>query len=314
MSTNPGKRCCILGGCGFIGSVVSAHAVRAGWKVRVFDREGVDPWRLSPILGDVELVRGDLMNQGDIQGALDGCDSVLHFIGTTIPQTSMRDISFDIETNVLATVRLLEQVREYGIKQFFFSSSGGTVYGQPATHSPIREDHPTEPISAYGIGKLTIEKYIRLFADESGIRACVLRTSNPYGGNQTPDRPQGAVSVFLHRVLTGQEITLWGDGSVVRDYLFQEDLAEAVMSLLDDPDASGVFNLGSGVGHSLLEVLSTVEKAVNRRAQLVMLPRRSFDVPYNVLDTSRLHQHTGWRARTTLEQGIRKILETRARG
>ena len=179
---------------------------------------------------------------------------------------------------------------------------------------PIPEDHPTDPICAYGISKLMAEKYIRLFASEQGMHSVILRIANPYGENQDPKRPQGAVSVFLDRATTGGEISLWGDGSVVRDYIYQEDVGQAVAAVMASPDAEGIYNLGSGQGHSLSEVLGAVEAVLGRRIAVNHLAGRSFDVPFNVLDCSRLQGHSSWRPSTSLTQGITRMLEARDRG
>ena len=304
---NDDKRCLVLGGCGFLGSVVTRRLVRNGWTVRVFDKEGSDTARLHSVLSRIELVRGDFMNLGDLRGAMEDMPSVLHFIGTTIPQSSMNDIKFDVETNVLPTVRLLELMLNAGGSRLLFASSGGTVYGKTDQRVPIPESHPTNPIAAYGISKLMIEKFIHLFSVNYGLPSVILRFANPYGESQSLTRPQGAVGAFVRSVLQGTPIRIWGDGSVVRDYVYEEDLAESVESVLLNRNVAGVYNVGTGKGTSLTELANTVGRIFAREPKIVFEPGRSFDVPYNVLDVSKIGKATGWKAASTLEDGLKKM-------
>lgn len=306
---NSGRRCLVLGGCGFLGSVVVRTLVAAGWQVRVFDKEGVDASRLSSVLSSIEIMTGDFMNLGDLARALEDMPIVLHFIGTTIPQSSMNDIHFDIETNLLPTVRLLELMRSRPGQRLVYASSGGTVYGIARQHSPIPEDADTDPISSYGISKLSIEKYIRLFGYNYGLPYVILRFANPYGESQYTSRPQGAVGVFLHKVLRGEEISIWGDGSVVRDYVYEADVALAAKAVLDTPQMpSGSYNVGTGVGTTLNDLLAVIRTESGRSPRVCYDPSRRFDVPYNVLDISRITRETGWVPRYSLEEGVRKMM------
>lgn len=303
------KKCLVLGGCGFLGSVVVRNLVSKGWSVRVFDKEGVDTSRLASVLHLIEMINGDFMNLGDLSRALDDMPVVLHFIGTTIPQSSMNDIHFDIETNLLPTVRLLELMRVRPGQRLVYASSGGTVYGIAPGASPLLENAVTEPISSYGISKLSIEKYIRLFGYNYGLPHVVLRFANPYGESQYTGRPQGAVGVFLHKIMHGEEISVWGDGSVVRDYIYEEDVALAVESVLNSPQiSSGIYNVGTGKGHTLNELLEIIRKVSGVDCNVCYDRSRSFDVPYNVLDISKITGETGWTPRYSLEDGIGKML------
>lgn len=161
-------------------------------------------------------MEGDLGNHGLIREALEGIDVVFHLASTTLPKTSNDDPGYDVRSNVVDTIQLLEACVDAGVRKVIFASSGGTVYGVPE-RLPIKEDHPTNPISSYGIVKLTIEKYLGLFHYLYGLDYAALRISNPYGPYQDPAGQQGAISVFLHRILSGQPIAIWGDGEIVRE-------------------------------------------------------------------------------------------------
>jgi UDP-glucose 4-epimerase len=307
-AVDAGGACLVLGGCGFLGSVVTRRLVRSGKRVRVFDKEGVDTWRLQSVLPQIDLRFGDFMNVGDLTSALDGIDTVLHFIGTTIPQTSMNDMQFDIESNVLTTVRLLELMSTRKAQRLIFSSSGGTVYGIPQQERPLSELDPTEPIAAYGVSKLMIEKIIKLFDYNYGIPSVILRISNPFGESQHPSRPQGAVGVFLHKALRGETIPVWGDGSVVRDYIYQTDVASAVEAVLANPQVSGIYNVGTGIGHSLNQVLEVIRSTTGEPCRVAFNPARSFDVPYNVLAIDKLRDATGWTPRYSVAEGVKEFV------
>lgn len=312
MESNCNKRCLVLGGCGFLGSVVVRHLVGQGWHVRVLDKEGVDTARLFSVLPSLEMMYGDFMNGGDLERALEGMPTVLHFIGTTIPQSSMNDIHFDIETNLLPTIRLLELMRTRPRQRLVYASSGGTVYGIAPQPTPLKENSLTDPISSYGISKLSIEKYIRLFGYNYGLPYSILRFANPYGASQQTTRPQGAVGVFLHKIMQDEEISIWGDGSVIRDYIYEEDVALAVEAVLDAADkSSGIYNVGTGKGTSLNELLEIIRRVSGREGRVCHDPSRSFDVPYNVLDISKIALETGWTPRYSLEEGVRKMLSGR---
>jgi UDP-glucose 4-epimerase len=305
------KRCLVLGGCGFLGSVIVRNLVNKGWHVRVFDKEGVDTSRLLSVMSSVEMMTGDFMNVGDLSQALEDIPVVLHFIGTTIPQSSMNDIHFDIETNLLPTVRLLELMRSRPGQRLVYASSGGTIYGIAPQQLPILENAVTEPISSYGISKLSIEKYIRLFSYNYGLPYVVLRFANPYGESQYTGRPQGAVGVFLHKIMRGEEISIWGDGSVVRDYIYEEDVAIAVGAVLDSPQMpSAIYNVGTGTGTNLNKILEIIGRVSGLKYSVSYDPSRKFDVPYNVLDISKITSETGWTPRYSLEDGIRNMMKS----
>lgn len=303
------KSCVVLGGCGFLGSVITRRLVGEGWRVRVFDKEGVDTWRLHAVLPQIELLTGDFMNVADLARATHDMPTVLHFIGTTIPQSSMNDIQFDIETNIMPTVRLLELMRERPGQRLVYASSGGTVYGVADQQRPLVETDPTEPIASYGVSKLTIEKYIRLFGYNYGVPHVILRLANPYGESQSVGRPQGAVGVFLHKALHDEEISIWGDGSVVRDYIYEVDVASAVEAILNASIPSGIYNVGSGLGTSLNEMLDTIRDTFGLPCKVSYDHSRKFDVPYNVLDISKISQATGWVPRHSFVTGIQSMLK-----
>jgi UDP-glucose 4-epimerase len=297
-------RCLVLGGAGFIGSHLADALARAGHSVRTFDR----PQANSTPAGAYETVTGDFLDPRDVERALRGSEVVFHLVSTTLPQTSNENPAQDLEANVLATLRVLELCRREGVRKVVFVSSGGTVYGVPSS-LPIAETHPTQPTCAYGVHKLAIEKYLHLEHVLHGLDYCVLRPSNLYGERQRPDFAFGAVTVFLHRALRGEPIRIWGDGSVVRDYVYVGDAVGALVKAMAHEGEERVFNIGSGTGTSLNELVQLIESAIDGRVAVEYTAARAFDVPANVLDSSLAKRVLGWSAATPLASGIRKTCE-----
>lgn len=290
----------VLGGGGFIGTHLAGRLLDEGHEVRVYDRS---PNRFAGTPDGAEYVEGDLGNHGLIRDALEGVDVVFHLVSTTLPKTSNDDPGYDVRSNLVDTIQFLESCVEAGVRKVVFTSSGGTVYGPPRS-VPIPEDHPTEPISSYGIVKLAIEKYLALFHHLHGLDYAALRVSNPYGPYQNPAGQQGAISVFLNRIRTGQPINIWGDGSVVRDYIYISDLVDALEIAARTETRSKLFNVGHGEGASLNELLEIMDGVVDATPEAEYLPARSLDVPASVLDVSRAGFELGWSPRVDLNQGI----------
>jgi len=293
----------VIGGNGFIGTHLVTLLQKEGISVRVFDRY---PSKYGEPSASVEYVTGDLGNHGVLSEIVDGVDWVFHLAYTTLPKTSNDDPVYDVRSNLVDTIQLLQECCLADVKKFVFVSSGGTVYGVPQS-SPIQETHPTDPICSYGITKLAIEKYLHLFYHLKGLEYVVLRASNPYGEGQNPNAKQGAVGVFLGRIARGEPITIWGDGEVVRDYIYIED---AVLSLLaaarykSDTSEPRVFNIGSGHGCSLNQLIKEIRSTVDVPVKVEYTPSRALDVPVNVLDISLAKEQLNWEPKVDLSTGL----------
>ena len=299
-------KCLVLGGGGFIGSHVVDRLLAAGHFVRVFERPRVPPYRaFGP--DDLEWVEGDFQNSVLVRDAVEGMDAIVHLVSTTLPKGSNDDPSFDVQSNVIGTLRLLQFAVENGVRKVIFISSGGTVYGVPSA-VPIPETHSTEPLVSYAIGKLAIEKYLAVFEQQHGLAYAVLRVSNPYGPRQRVDIAQGAVATFIDAAVHGRTIEIWGDGSVIRDYVHVADVAAAFVSALEYAGTERVFNVGSGKGCSLLELVAAIEGAVGHSIVRRHLPARGIDVPCNILDIARAQRELAWTPRIALGPGIASTL------
>lgn len=298
----------ILGGGGFIGSHICDALVGEGWEVRVFERPFRRRDNVAHLIGRVSWFEGDFSNSSDIAAALDGIDVVFHLISTTIPKTSNENPLYDLTSNVCATLSFLNEAVRAGVKKIVFMSSGGTVYGIP-TEIPIPESHQTEPVCAYGIHKLAIEKYLALYSRNYGLDYAVIRLSNPYGPRMNPLSAQGAIPVFMYRALKGQNIEIWGDGSIVRDYLYITDVARAVCALASYSGGEKIFNIGSGIGMSLNDVLKGIEDVIGAKLDIRYTESRKFDVPANVLDIARVMNEIAWSPQIDFKEGLRRTYD-----
>jgi UDP-glucose 4-epimerase len=288
-----------------MGSHVAERLLRGGHTVRVFDKLNVDEGNIASIRRDVSLVTGDFNNAADVEAALKDADIVFHFVGTTLPQSSTENPTYDIETNVLASVRLLDACVKHGVKRIMFSSSGGTVYGIPR-RTPIPEDHPNDPICSYGITKLAIEKYIALYHRLYGLDYRIIRFANPYGPRQRMHSSQGAVAVFLGNALENRPITIWGDGTAQRDYIYIDDAVEACVRLVAGDYAPGIYNVGSGRATALNELVETIKRVTGKSLAVKYAPARKIDVPVNVLDITKVSAALKWSPSTKLADGIER--------
>lgn len=248
------------------------------------------------------------MSVHDISRAIEGTDAILHLVSTTLPKTSNDDPIYDVQSNLVGSLQMLNAMVALNIKDIVFISSGGTIYGDPI-YVPLDESHPTNPNVSYGITKLAIEKYLLMYRRQHGLRPRILRVANPYGERQRIETAQGAVGVFLHRALHDLPIEIWGDGSVVRDYLHVSDVANAFAASLCYRGSESVFNISSGTGTSLNELLTILESVLGKAIERRYLPGRSFDVPISVLDNALAQRELGWQPKLSLYEGIRRTAD-----
>lgn len=295
----------ILGGNGFIGSHLADRLLAEGHCVGVFDKYEERYRKPNP---HIDYRYGDFGNRGSLTDALTGMDVVFHLVSTTLPKTSNDDPAFDVQSNVVETIFLLEQCIQKKIRKVVFVSSGGTVYGNPVK-LPISEDSPNDPKCSYGITKLTIEKYLSLFNHLYNLDYTIVRPSNPYGSRQDPLSIQGAISVFLGRVARNEHIEIWGDGEIVRDYIYIDDLVDGIYRAATANTPSHIFNLGSGIGYSLNDIVKVIRNITERDVKVKYAARRVFDVPKIYLDITQAKKELAWEPITSLETGISKTWE-----
>ncbi len=298
----------ILGGRGFIGRHVALLLAHTGHNVMLADRVRPE-YSFPPDAAERISWQPLEFASADWDALVAEAAVVHHYAWTSIPASANNNPFGDLTSNVAGTLALLEALRRRGDARIVFASSGGTVYGR-LQKIPVSEDHPLMPITAYGAGKAAAEIYLGLYRALHGLDCRVARIANPYGAGQNLVRGQGAVTTFVHRALTNQPIVIWGNGEVVRDYIHVTDVASALVALALRPhlDKFRTFNIGSGTGVSLNDLIAELERRLNRRLDVRREPARPFDVPVSVLDISRARNILGWTPRLPFAEGIARTM------
>jgi len=293
-------KCLILGGNGFLGKNLCKELIAQHHYVRIFDRTTT---ACDTFDDNVDFFEGDFTNEKDLEKAIQGCDIIFHLISTTLPASSNNNPIYDIESNVVNTMKMLFLAKKNHVKKIIFTSSGGTVYGIPE-ETPIKETHPTNPICSYGISKLTIEKYLYLFHQLHGLEYTILRISNPYGEGQKLQASQGAVGVFIGKALKESPVEIWGDGKVIRDYIHISDVSDALIRAIYYKGIYKVFNIGSHEGTSLNHILDTIEIVTGKRIQRIYKEARNMDTLINILDNQLAERELKWTPKISFVDGI----------
>ncbi|MER9586987.1 NAD-dependent epimerase/dehydratase family protein [Mesorhizobium sp. M0276] len=299
-----GRKCVVFGGGGFIGSHISRRLSAEGLAVTAFGRrQGV-----SPMPPEIAWSEGDFRDKRAVNSALHNHDTVFHLVHATWPATADMDIAADILDSVIPSIDLLDACVRSGVKRLIYFSSGGTVYGA-VDEIPITEDSPANPVGAYGISKLMIEHYVRLYERKYGLNCFIVRLANPFGPWQIEAHNQGLVAFAGRLIQSDQQVTVYGDGSARRDYVYVEDVADFAARLINYNGSKRIFNVGGGGnGQSILDVIHAIETSLGKTAKIKREPSRPFDVPSNVLSIERAEKELGWRPATSFFDGIDKTL------
>jgi UDP-glucose 4-epimerase len=294
-------KCLIIGANGFLGSHLVDELGARGHSVTAFDRYSTD----EPIFANSSAVpiAGDFLNRADVAAALAGQDSVFHFLSTTTPASAEDDPTLDVRTNIASSIDLLSLCVEAGVSRVYFASTGGAIYGdQPGT--VLNETAIPQPISPYAIGKLAIEGYLRYFERKFGLPSVVFRISNPYGPRQHPNKLQGVIPIFLRNMKLGLPVLQFGDGSMVRDYLFVSDAVRMIADVVESKAQHSLYNIGSGVGTSVAEVLAAAREVTGLDPDVIVAPIPPTFVASSVLDTGRYQSEFGVPELVALRDGI----------
>lgn len=296
-----GMRCLVVGAGGFLGRNLSAALCDRNAVVQGFGRLPEDEaardhriaWTNAPFSDFPALAR-----------AVEDQEIVFHLLGSSIPESSNSDPAEDLLSNVFSTIKLLDLCRAARVRKVIFASSGGTVYGIPAV-VPTPESATTDPISAYGIGKLAIEKYLALYRHLHGLDYHILRIANPYGPGQSPFKKQGVVASILYRAISGQPFEIWGTGDVTRDFIHVDDVSAAFIGALHYAGDQRIMNVGSGHGLTINQVVGDVQQVLGLTGvRVTRKPGRAADVPVSVLDTELIRTATSWRPRVEWIDGL----------
>ncbi|MDW3698671.1 NAD-dependent epimerase/dehydratase family protein [Enterococcus faecium] len=304
---NFNMRIAILGAAGFIGTNLTFNILSQykNVKLTLFDRNKKKFQKEILEHDNVEVIEFDFDYNGKFDSIVENQDVVFHLISTTVPTTSNQHISDELMNNVVTTSKLLESCIKAKVKRVIFLSSGGTVYGTDCI-CPIKEEDNTNPITAYGIQKLTIEKLLHLYKSMYKLDYKVIRLANPYGPYQIPNGVLGAVTTFTQKAINGENIILYGDGSVIRDFIYIDDAIKGIVNIAFDDSDEHIFNLGSGEGTSIKELIQKINEALDLKLNITYKPKRNVDVPVNYLDVSKYENLYGKAQSISLVEGIIK--------
>ena len=297
----------IIGASGFIGSHLVDSLLVRGYQVRAVSRALPGLLSKSSLNSpSLSLFPLDIQNYDCLKLAVSGSDIVYHLACSTLPASSNLDPRSDVRVNLLGTLNLLDICVAENISRLVVISSGGTVYGVPR-FVPITEEHPTDPICSYGITKLAIEKYVSLYNKLYGLNGIILRVSNPYGERQRCDSSQGVIPIFLRQALERHPLKILGDGSSVRDYLYISDLMNALLAAMHYVGSEYLFNIGSGSGLSLIDLVNEIEKLLEYSIEVVYAQKREFDVPSNILSISKAKSCLSWVPKVSISEGLVRL-------
>ncbi|MBK5275240.1 MAG: GDP-mannose 4,6-dehydratase [Desulfuromonadales bacterium] len=302
------NHCCVIGGNGFIGSYLVPLLIASGRIVTVVDRA---PFSTINLIENMRYVQADYNDEKFLLRILIDVDEVIDLAYATVPKTSFDDPVNDILTNLPPMVKLLEVACSIGLNKVVLVSSGGTVYGR-AQELPLKEDHPTNPISPYGITKLAIEKYAFMYHELKSLPVLCVRPGNAYGARQRPFSGQGFVATAIASILQRKVLNLFGPTGTIRDYIHVEDIANGILAALQYGKTGSCYNIGTGIGMSNKDILDALLPAATSAGfdiSVSILPPRNFDVPVNILDSTKLKNETGWEPKVAFEEGIKKTWE-----
>ena len=297
-------RSIIFGGNGFIGSHLAEALLYESHEVVIFDHFKRGMTNIGHLNSSVEIIRGDFTNSKDVAKALHDIDYVFHYVSSTTPTTAIVNPIYDIESNVIPTVKLLEVAADSGVKKIIFASSGGTVYGDPEI-LPVNESFPLNPQTPYAISKVAIERYLNYFYRNYGLDHLIVRYSNPYGERQNPYGTQGVIPIFLNMVKRGESPVIYGDGNSVRDYIYIDDAIDATLLLLINNKPEKIFNVGSGIGTSINELIAIISTITRHSISPKYVPDNKGYIQKIVLDVSKIKRTVDWMPKVSLNDGVR---------
>jgi UDP-glucose 4-epimerase len=302
----------VFGGDGFIGRhlVKRLASINKDDVIYAFDRFSSYRTNLEhPFdkISNIQIIQGNFFNRDEVNDVLNDAKYVFHLVSSTNPATSQNDPLIDVDTNIRSSIELFQLCSEHSVKKVIFFSSGGTIYGD-IDDKKIGENTLPQPISPYGIGKLTIEHYLRYFKKTHGLNYMVYRIANPYGPGQNIYGKQGVIPIFMHHYIKNKNepLTIFGDGSMLRDYIYIDDLISMVIESYNKVNNSDVYNVGTSKGVSINELVSAIEKC-----SLYSIKKKHIDTPStyiqnSVLNISRFVEEFNLKPSINLEEGIRR--------
>ncbi len=300
----------LIGGAGFIGTNLAiALSKKKDYVIQVVDgNAGYFEHIKRYVSGNVSYAVAEYSYDADFDTLVSGQNTVYHLASSNIPGNSNQCMPEELGINIVNTAKLLDACVRQGVQKVIFISSGGAVYGKNIK-CPVREESNTNPITSYGIQKLAIEKMLYLYKYQRGLDYRVIRLSNPYGPFQRPDGRLGAVTTFVYNAVNHRKLFVYGDGTVIRDFIYIEDAIRGILNIAEHEEKDRIFNLGSGRGSSINDVIESIKRTINSSLDVVYMKSRSSDVPVNYLDIGRYEKYYGSLNAMDLDAGVARTAD-----
>lgn len=312
-----GKEVLITGGLGFIGSNIAHHLVDAGAKVTILDTMlplyGGNEFNVADIKDKIKVVIGDIRDEKLVEDLVKGKNFIFNLAAQVSYIDSLTEPFLDLDINCLGHLRILEAARKFAPNVKIVFSSSRLAYGKILT-TPVNESHPTNPLSIYGVHKLTAEKYYRIYYDTFGVRSAVIRIPNPYGPRQQMKHSKySIIGWFVRQAIDGKEIQIFGDGKQERDYLYVDDIVSAFLKVAASSQTDGeVYNIGTHERVHFVDMVDAVLE-ITGTGKKVHIPwpenYEKNETGNYIADTSKIKRTVAWEATVPLKEGIRKTVE-----
>ncbi len=302
----------VIGGTGFLGRHL-CRTLSKSHEVTIISRRNFDSSSVLREITGIDYIQGDIASFEFINEACKDIDCLINLASTVVPSTSNRDPVYDINTNLIGALNTLQASINNNIARYIFLSSGGTVYGANHSGEPHRETDQTEPICSYGIVKLSIEKYIHMFNVLYGLPYSIIRLSNPYGPDYSVEKPQGAIHHFIAKAINNDEISIWGDGSIERDFIYIDDVISALCQSMQYSNSQCLFNIGSGTSTSINTILEIIKEVSGLTLKINYQEPRPYDVQKSVLNIDNAKLKLGWEPKINISDGIRMTYQSALR-
>lgn len=300
----------ITGGAGFIGSCIVGKLVKKGEKVRVLDNFSTGKLKyLAPFKSKIKIIKGDVRNLQDVKKAVKGVNYIIHLCAFRSVEQSVEQPKIIYDNNVTGTINILEQARINKIKKVVFASSS-SVYGDVKTSKSQKEEDwiGAKLQSPYALGKLVAEKYCQLYSEIYNLSTICLRYFNVYGPNMNSNKYSLVMESFITAMKKNKPLEVHWDGKQSRDFIFVEDVADiTIKSALKKNILHDIYNIGSGKASSMLNMISILEGIVGKKAKKISKPKRAGDVRKTLANISKAKKEIGFKVKTNLEQGMKKV-------
>ncbi|MBN1469631.1 MAG: NAD-dependent epimerase/dehydratase family protein [Fusobacteriaceae bacterium] len=300
-------RILLIGGSGFIGSNLAETLVNAGFEVIVLDIvEGICS-NLKFIGDKIKIYKGqysdiELLKEIFVKNNI---SIVVNLVTTVLPDTTLENLDRCIHENITANIKLFRIMKKYQVNKYVYFSSGGTVYGNNGK-TINNELDITRPINYYGWIKNSVENLIMVESNLNDLEYLIVRPSNPYGKYQNIYGNQGLIAVLFGKVIKGKPIEIWGDGQTIRDYIFIEDLTNYVLKLIQNNCWNDIYNIGSGEGYSVNEIIEKIEKITDKKIEVIYKEKRNVDIDKNILDVEKINKIKISNRLHTIGEGLEK--------